>query len=295
MAVFDVLQFAPILRGAVVLVVAGTIFPLVGVFVLRLNLITLRFALMHSSLLGSAVALAAGWSPLFAGLIANTILISVVASAGSRTGTSASHVTNFFMVFTIGLAFAILYRFDVPARESLGLLWGNIFALTPTDAVVTAGFALVVLAVIVILFGRITAVLYDRDIAFTSGVNEKAISAAILFIVGFTITLVMGLIGALLLDAVLILPALIAGVTAKSTRALFVTASLWGLLISVSGFVFAVEIDIPASSGVTLVGASVLGLVGVYRRISGRRERVYSEPVAGIGSMAGNFKSKETM
>ena len=282
MTVFDVLGFAPIARGALVLVVAGTIFPLVGVFVLRLNLITLRFALMHSSLLGSAVALAAGWSPLFAGLVANTILISFVASVGGRTRASASHVTTFFMVFTIGLAFAILYRFDVPARESLGLLWGNIFALTPTDAAVTAGFALIVVVIISLLFGRITAVLYDRDIAFTSGVNEKAINAAILFMVGFTITLVMGLIGALLLDAVLILPALIAGFTAKSTRSLFITASLWGLVISVSGFVFAVEIDIPASSGVTLVGASVLGLLAAFRRVSAWRATLHSGPVPAV-------------
>lgn len=295
MAVLDVLQFAPIARGALVLVVAGTIFPLVGVFVLRLNLITLRFALMHSSLLGSAVALAAGWSPLFAGLIANTILISFVASVGGRSRTNASHVTTFFMVFTIGLAFAILYRFDVPARESLGLLWGNIFALTPTDALVTAGFALVVVVVISLLFGRITAVLYDRDIAFTSGVNEKLINAAILFMVGFTITLVMGLIGALLLDAVLILPALIAGFTAKSTRALFMTASLWGLVISVSGFVFAIEIDIPASSGVTLVGASVLGLLIAFRRILAWRRTADSKPAAAVNTMPKYSESKETV
>ena len=199
------------------------------------------------------------------------------------------------MVFTIGLAFAILYRFNVPARESLGLLWGNIFALTPLDALVTAGFALVVVVVISVLFGRITAVLYDRDIAFTSGVNERLINAAILFMVGFTITLVMGLIGALLLDAVLILPALIAGFTAKSTRALFVTASLWGLIISVSGFVFAIEIDIPASSGVTLVGASVLGLLVAFRRISTRRRTAGSTPAAAVKTTPEYSGSKETV
>lgn len=267
MEIIEILQFAPIRRGAVVLLVAGTIFPLVGVFVLRLHLITLRFALMHSSLLGAAVALAAGINPLAAGIVANTILVTIVAGVGGGTGRQAGHITTFFMVFTVGLAFAILYRFDVPARESLGLLWGNIFGLTPIDAVSTVVFAAVVLAFVVALFPRIRAVLYDREIAFSAGVNERAVHTAILFAVGFTITLVMGLIGALLLDAILILPALIAGYGARSTRALFIRAALWGFLISVSGFVFAIEIDIPASSGVTLVGATVLGAVAVFTRL----------------------------
>lgn len=270
MNVVDVLQFPPILRGAVVLVVAGTVFPLVGVFVLRLNLITLRFALMHSALLGSAVALAAGTNPLIAGLIANTALVTVVATVGSRPGGNAGHTTTFFMVFTIGLAFAVLYRFDVPARESLGLLWGNIFALTPTDAWITTASAAVVVGAIVLMFSRITAVLYDKDIAFSSGVNAKVVYSAILFMVGFTITLVMSLIGALLLDALLILPALIASFHAKSTRSLFVTASIWGFLISVGGFTLAIEIDIPASSGVTLLGAAILGVLAGGRSLFGR-------------------------
>lgn len=266
MTLINLLQFPPILRGAVVLLVAGAIFPLVGVFVLRLNLITLRFALMHSSLLGSAVALAAGINPLAAGMVANTILVATVATAGGRSGQNAGHLTTFFMVFTIGLAFAILYRFDVPARESLGLLWGNIFALTHTDAVVTTIFACLIVLFVGANFRRITAVLYDREVAFSAGINERAVHTAILFAVGFTITLVMGLIGALLLDALLILPALIAGYGARSTRALFVRASLWGALISVSGLIFAIEIDIPASSGVTLIGATVLGVIALVTR-----------------------------
>lgn len=263
MSFLEILSYPPIFRGALVLVVAGTLFPLVGVFVLRLHLITLRFALMHSALLGASIALAMGYNPLVAGIIANALLVFIVAAAGARSGGNTGHLTTFFMVFTVGLAFAILYRYDVPARESLGLLWGNIFALTPTDAAMTIGFAVLVLGFVVLQFPRITAVLYDREIAFTSGINDRALYTAILFVVGFTITLVMGLIGALLLDAVLILPALIAGYGCTSTRALFVRAALWGLFISVVGFFGAITIDIPASSGVTLVGALVLGAVAL--------------------------------
>lgn len=268
--IIGLLQYPPVLRGAVVLLAAGTFFPLIGVFVIRLNLITLRFAVMHSALLGAAIALAAGLSPLPVMIGVNVLLVLGIAVLGKKVGPNLGHITTFFMVLTIGLAFAVLYRFNVPANDSLGLLWGNVFALTRFDAFVTVGFALFIMVLVLTLFPKLMAVLYDRELAFTAGVPSGLIHTGILFTVGLTITLTMGLIGALLLDAVLILPALIAGVTSRSLRGLFVQAMLFGFLISVVGFVFAIGIDIPASSGVTIVGALVLGFVSLVSHIQRR-------------------------
>ena len=45
------------------------------------------------------------------------------------------------MVLTIGLAFAVVYRFEVPARDTLIILWGNLFALTAQDLWITMAFS----------------------------------------------------------------------------------------------------------------------------------------------------------
>ena len=55
MNVIQAFSYPPILRGFVALVLAGCFFPLAGVFILRLNLVTLRFTLMHAALLGAAI------------------------------------------------------------------------------------------------------------------------------------------------------------------------------------------------------------------------------------------------
>lgn len=270
--VIELLGYPPIQRGFLVLLTAGTLFPIIGVFVLRLNLITLRFTLMHSALLGAAIALAAGWNPLITGIIINILLILGIARLGNVRGSgNLGHATTFFMVFTIGLAFAILYRYNVPANESLALLWGNIFALTSADAVITASFAGIILLWLLLLFPQLKAVLYNRDVAFTSGVDSNLVHNSILLAVGVIITLTMGLIGALLLDAILILPGIIAGITSRSTRGLFLHACLTGAFISIIGFFSALVIDIPASSGVTLTGAVLLGVVLIISQIQKRR------------------------
>ena len=76
----------------------------------------------------------------------------------------------------------------------------------------------------------------------------------------------MRLIGALLLDAILLLPAILAGYFAKSMKGMFFYAAGFGLFSGAAGFFLSLAIDIPASSGVTIVAAAILGLTLLVRR-----------------------------
>lgn len=270
MNILTYFQYAPILRGFLILVLAGSLFPITGVFVLRLNLITLRFMLMHGTLLGGAIALGFGIEPLYLGIGINLILILGVARISRVTGKNIGHITTFFMVLTIGLAFAVMYKMNVPAKDTLSILWGNLFALSRLDALLTGLFSLGTLAFVVLLFRPIKALIFNREVAFTSGVREKLLYNLVLVLAGFTIAFAMKLIGALLLDALLILPALMATFFARSTRGMFLLAGLFGFLSSVSGFFLSLVLDIPASSGVTILAALFLGagaIINRYRRI----------------------------
>ena len=53
---FSLLLLPPIMRAFVSLIFAGASFPLVGVMVLRMNLMQLRYTLMHGLLLGAQMA-----------------------------------------------------------------------------------------------------------------------------------------------------------------------------------------------------------------------------------------------
>lgn len=273
---FHVLRYAPVSRGFLVLMLSGAVFPLVGVFVLRLNLITLRFALMHASLLGSAIALAAGINPLLVGMAANSALVVAIARIRGRAVRDVGFITTFFMVLTIGLAFAVIYRFNVSTNDSLQILWGNIYAMTPLDARLTALFGAVVVAFVVLKFPAIAAVLFDRDVATSVGVRESLVYTTIVLLVGLTISFVMRLIGALLLDAILILPALMAVSSARNLRGTFIWASVFGTIVALGGFVFAILADLPVSSGVTIFGALLFGVVHLLIRFrSARRVAIH--------------------
>ena len=266
MNVLSYFAYPPIVRGFLVLLVAGAVFPLTGVFILRLNLITLRFTLMHGTLLGGAIALGFGLPPLGMSVAINAVLIVCILLANRRFSGNYGHITTFFMVITVGLAFAVMYRTGVAAKDTLAILWGNLYAMSRLDMALTVLFCAMILVFVISFFGRLKAVLFSREVAYTSGINDSAIYTVLLFLVGLTVSFAMRLIGALLLDALLLLPAILAGYYVRSLRSLFVISSIFGICASVVGFFLSLVIDIPASSGVTIVAAFFLGGTILYKR-----------------------------
>jgi zinc transport system permease protein len=173
------------------------------------------------------------------------------------------------MVLTIGVAYAVVYRAGVPAKDTLAILWGNIFALTYVDMAVTGGFCLVSFVFVATFFQQLKAMLFDSEIAFTSGVNEALLQRAVLILIGVTVAFSLKLVGALLLDSLLLLPAIVATFFARSVRSLFVLAGVFGLAASLGGFLLALQVDIPASSAVTIVAALLFAAGLVFRRTKG--------------------------
>ncbi|MBZ5698994.1 MAG: metal ABC transporter permease [Acidobacteriia bacterium] len=174
MNIAQAFSYPPILRGFLALVIAGCFFPMAGVFILRLNLVTLRFTLMHAALLGAAVGLALHVDPLFAGLALDVLAIIAIARVARESGLTLGYAATFFMVLTIGLAFAVIYKAGVPSKDAFGILWGSVYSLSRTDLVVTAAYAVAIALFVAALFPRVSAVLFHREIAFASGVNEAA-------------------------------------------------------------------------------------------------------------------------
>jgi zinc transport system permease protein len=257
--ILSALALPPILRGFLVLLVAAAAFPLTGVFVLRLNLITLRFMLMHGTLLGAAVGLATGTNPVLFGAAANLLLVILIIVLSREDQLAAGHLTTFFMVLSIGLAFAVVYRFDVPAKDTLSILWGSLFALTRADLWLTVAFCTAMSVLIIVLFRPLKAVLFQRKVAFTSGVAERPLYYGVLFATSLTVAFAVRLIGALLLDALLLLPAIMATFFARNARGMFVLAAATGVSCALAGFFLSLILDIPASSAVTMIAALVLG------------------------------------
>jgi zinc transport system permease protein len=256
----ELFTYAPILKGFIVLILTGFAFPITGVYLLRMNLLPLRFMLMHGAILGGALSLAMEINP-FAGTLAINMLFVLLMTRMSRSlKVDPGQLSAFFMVVSISLAFIFIYSFHVPAKDTLSLMWGSLYTLNNFEFVGIILFSLLLILFQAFFRHQLRAVFFDSDIARTSGVNEPAFYYAIILITAVTVAVAMKLVGALLLDALLLLPALIASYHAKSYRGMVIWSSFWGGLFATAGFLLSLALELPASSTIA-VFASIVFLI----------------------------------
>jgi ABC-type Mn2+/Zn2+ transport system permease subunit len=170
------------------------------------------------------------------------------------------------MTLTLALAFILFSRGKIHVLEAFSILWGNILSLTRWDIALVMGTSLFIVLVVFFLFKEIQAVLYDREIALAVGLPERWIYYLIVFVLGITIAVSMRLIGALLVDALVLLPAIAAHMVARSLRQMFFLSSLFGLISGLGGLFFSLAVDIPSSSAIILFASAIIVLSILFQR-----------------------------
>ncbi len=257
----------PFMQHALVGVLfAGIAFPLIGVFIISLNLIPLRFAMMHVALLGGAIGLFIHVDPMLMGLLLCALSALALGPVSEKTRIGLGTISGYLMTLTLALSFILFYKGNINVIQAFSILWGNVFALTAWDLVITGVVSLFVLGIIFLFFKEIQAILYDREIALAVGIPEKSLYYLIVFMLGLTIAVSMRMIGALLVDAFVLLPAMAASMIARSLKQSFVLSSFFGLVSGMSGLYLSFRLDLPASSTIILVASFIIALCMMFGR-----------------------------
>jgi zinc transport system permease protein len=262
----EALGFPFMQRALLAVLFAGIAFPMIGVFIISLNLIPLRFAMMHIALLGGAIGLFLKVDPIFSGMLLCALSSLALGPISEKTKLGVGTISGYFMTLTLALAFILFYKADINVLQSFSILWGSILSLTWLDLLFVIVVSLVILSMILLFFKEIQAILYDREVALTVGISEKIFYFLIIFMLGLTIAVSMRVIGALLIDAFILLPAMGAILISRSLKQMFFFSSLFGLISGVVGLYLSFLIDIPTSSAIIIVASLIIAICFLIQR-----------------------------
>jgi zinc transport system permease protein len=253
-------------RALVSLCAAGLAFPVLGTFVLNLELIPARFAVTHAALLGAALALVFRVNTMAAAMTAGALAGVAIALISWRGRFSAGGSLGLIMTVCVGLAFIIFYKGNVHANEAFSLFWGNILTLDGAEVrliLCTAGAILFFLAA---AYKEIQIVLYDRELARAVGVRAKLVYTGLILSVCLGLAVALRVSGALLVDAFTLLPALAARRLGRSFKSLILWGGVFGLAMNLSGLALSFALDLPVSSAVVVIGAALVFILQAVRR-----------------------------
>lgn len=164
-------------------------------------------------------------------------------------------------VGALALGYLLLNVFQIASNVSgdvCSTLFGStsILTLSVSDVWLCVGLAILVILTFVIFYHKIFAVTFDEEFARATGTNVRAYNILIAVVTAVVIVLAMNLVGALLISALIIFPALSAMRVFKSFRAVMASAAVISVLCSVLGILASVIYGTPVGS--TIVAADIV-------------------------------------
>ena len=281
--------------GTVVAVLAG---PVGWFMVLRAQ----TFAGHTLALVGLPGASAAVWLGLtslagyFAFAVAAALVIAALPAGANRGHSTESAAVGTVQAFSLaaGMLFITLYGGFSGATNAL--LFGTFLGITGTQVAVLAGCAVTVLAGLAAIGRPLLFASIDPDVAGARGVPVRGLSVAFLLLLALTTAEVSQITGALLIFALLVLPAATAQrLTARPAYGL-VLAVACGLAVIWAALFAAYYTPYPIGFWTTTIGFTLYAAGGVpalaarllrHRRPSPRAGATARHPAAAHNGLAG--------
>lgn len=190
-------------------------------------------------------------------IVAAVVLLGL-SSNGKIKGDAAIAMIS---VGALALGYLLLNVFQTASNVSgdvCSTLFGStsILTLSVSDVWLCVGLAILVILTFVIFYHKIFAVTFDEEFARATGTNVRAYNILIAVVTAVVIVLAMNLVGALLISALIIFPALSAMRVFKSFRAVMASAAVISVLCSVLGILASVIYGTPVGS--TIVAADIV-------------------------------------
>jgi ABC-type Mn2+/Zn2+ transport system permease subunit len=274
MIAFDALEpfaYEFFVRGIVAAAVTGALCGLVGVFVVLRSMSYIGHGLSHAVFGGAAVSAVAGWSYFVgAGLwgVLAALLIGRVA-AGRSVGADAAIGVVTTASFAIGLA--IQSRAGTASRALEAVLFGNVLGVLDRDLAVAVTVAVLVATFVVGWRRELTFLTFDREVAGISGVPVARIDAVFMVALSVTVLVSARVIGALLISAMLVLPAATARLLTTSISTMLWLSPLLGVAAGGVGMYVSWHADVPSGAVITLLGTVLFGAAWIAADATRRR------------------------
>lgn len=263
--VINLLSLPPIQRGVIALLISGIILPLCGIPLIELNLLPMRFMLMHGALFAGSLAVAFNLSPIGMMIGINMIFVLIISYTSIIKSMDLGRLSSFFMVASLGGAALVTQIKSVPGQSILSLLWGSPYALNKSDLLIYIVWGVTIVLLFKFLRHSFTIYLFDPIVAESLGVNTIKLSYLINILIGISVALAMKLLGALLVDVLLILPVVIAGFWRKGQRTYTVISIVVGIFLSVIGAFGSLVFDLPVSGIMALVGSFIFLILLIFK------------------------------
>lgn len=242
----------------------GLTAPLIGIFLVLRRLSMIGDTLAHVTIAGVALGFLTGVYPIGMGII--FAVLASFAIEKLRKAYKGYAELSIAVIMAGGVALASLF-FTLGMgynNDVVGYLFGSIYTLDTTDLYVVGAVTVLVAVTVFIFFKELFLLSFEEDAAAVSGLPVKLLNMLITVMTALVISTAIKIVGALLVSALLTIPAACSLIIARSFKQSVVFSVIIAEIAVVAGLVIAGVWNLAPGATIVLllIAMLILTLIG---------------------------------
>lgn len=191
-------------------------------------------ATAHASVLGVALAIAFGL-PIYLGVLLVALGMAFVVTNLAAKGQNIDTTLGVMAFSALSLGLVAISFTDQPDVDLEGFLFGDIMAVTALDVGIIWGGAGAIIGGIAWRWSSLLTSTLNADLAVASGINPKREQLMLTLALAVVVAMSIKVVGALLIGAMLLIPAAAARGVSRTPEGMVKAAVLVGIIASLTG------------------------------------------------------------
>lgn len=220
----------------------------------------------HSGLLGVAFGLLTSINLTLGVFLAAVMVTFGLRAVERKTYLAKDTALGLIAHVVLALGLIVTSQFQSLQVDMMGLLFGDILAISKLDLILVLGGLIAIWGLIAWLWQDMMALSIDRELALAEGVRVNKVEFLLSMAIAATVALAMKLVGLLLVTAMLIIPAAGAMGLARTPEQMVLYTAFISSLSVLCGLFASFYVDIPTGPAIVVAMAFFFLLTSLVKR-----------------------------
>ncbi len=251
----DFLQYDFMRNALAAGLAASVLCGVIGIYVILNKIVFISDGIAHAAFGGIGLGYFLGYDPLAFGIVSAVLTALGIGMVSSRARVSEDTAIGVFMATGMALGIMLLTLSQGYARDLYGYLFGNILAVTRSDALLIFALTLIILFLVYLLYKDLLLLSFDPIYAEAIGLPVQSLRLLLLSMVAFSVVILIKIVGIIMVIALLTIPGAIIRRHVMGLPSIMAGSVILGAIFVTVGLIISYELDVPSGATIILIAA----------------------------------------
>jgi len=244
-------------RSLLAAAMVGGLCSIIGVFVVLRGLSFVGAGTSHAAFAGVALGYLMGWPPLLLAILFGLATVWITGWVEEKGRMKLDVSIGILYTTTMALAILFIGLMKTYNAEVYGYLFGSVLSVTSEELRIIGGLSILVLGLLLVFSKELYFIAFDQEMAEASGIPARRIFFLLLTLVALTVVVSLKTVGAILVFAMILIPASTAYQLTHSLMTLTLYSAIIGVTTAVGGVLISAAWDVPSGPAIVLLATAL--------------------------------------